>query len=61
MGGKPSDLGRPVTEAEYVDAIDRFGEHDGRYGRAVVDCAEALRKGDFRSAFSRLVSYANSK
>jgi hypothetical protein len=37
----------------------RFGEHDGPYGKAVVDCAAKLNNGDFSGAFGTLQDYAN--
>jgi hypothetical protein len=41
-GGVQNPTADAVTEA-----IDKFGEHDGRYGQAVVDCATKLKNGDF--------------
>jgi hypothetical protein len=48
----------PTADA-VKEAIDKFGEHDGRYGQAVVDCAGKLAKGDFSSAIGILQDYAN--
>ena len=36
------------TGAAVTKAIDKFGENDGRYGQAVVDCASKLKNGTFR-------------
>lgn len=42
-----------------TEAVDKFGEHDGRYGQSVVDCARNLADGDFSGAFKVLQNYAN--
>jgi hypothetical protein len=55
-----SGLANP-TQAAITEAIDKFGEHDGRYGQAVVDCARALESNDFTRAHSILYQYANWK
>jgi RHS repeat-associated protein len=47
------------TAAAVQSAIDKFGENDGRYGQAVVDCAKELQAGDFDNAYNTLQSYAN--
>ena len=47
------------TTATVTEAIDKFGEHDGQYGRAVVDCADKLKNGDFSGAIGALENYAN--
>jgi len=46
------------TPAAVTAAIDKFGEHDGRFGQAVVDCAGRLAKGDFDGAIGVLQTYA---
>lgn len=48
----------PTVEA-IQQAIDKFGEHDGRYGQAVMDCADKLRRGDFAGALEILSDYAS--
>jgi hypothetical protein len=48
----------PTDEAVQT-AIDNFGEVDGRYGKAVMDCAKQLKNGDFSGAISTLQTYAN--
>ena len=47
----------PTADA-VKEAIDKFGEHDGRYGQAVVDCAAKLKSGDFSGAMGTLQGYA---
>jgi hypothetical protein len=51
-------VGNPTADA-VKEAIDKFGEHDGHYGQAVMDCAAKLAAGDFSAAFGVLVDYAN--
>jgi hypothetical protein len=47
------------TDTAVQRAIDNFGEGDGRYGQAVMDCAKQLQSGDFLGAYNTLQSYAN--
>jgi len=47
------------TDAAIQQAIDNFGEGDGRYGKAAMDCAKQLQAGDFVGAYNTLQSYAN--
>ena len=61
LGGSPSDLNKSPSLADITEAIDRFGEHNGRYGTAVMDCASSLAAGDFASAHQRLMDYATGK
>ena len=49
------------TQAAIQEAIDKFGEHDGRYGQAVMDCAKALGSGDFLGTFGILYRYNDWK
>jgi hypothetical protein len=46
------------TQAAITEAIDKFGEHDGRYGQAVVDCAKKVDAGDFDGGMSILKTYS---
>jgi hypothetical protein len=47
------------TPSAIQQAIDNFGEGDGRYGQAVMDCARQLQAGDFTGAYGTLQSYAS--
>jgi len=47
------------TDDSIQTAIDNFGEGDGRYGKAVMDCAKQLKNGDFSGAMNTLQTYAN--
>jgi hypothetical protein len=47
------------SQTAITQAIDKFGEHDGRYGQAVVDCAKQLDSGNFAGASQILSTYAN--
>lgn len=50
----------PARKEEAMqEAIDRFGEHDGRYGLAVMQCARNLSSNKFADAIAELVNYAN--
>jgi hypothetical protein len=53
-----SGVHNPTNDA-VQKAIDNFGEGDGRYGKAVMDCAKQLKNGDFRGAYTTLQDYAN--
>jgi hypothetical protein len=48
----------PTADA-VKEAIDKFGEHDSRYGQAVMDCANKLAAGDFSGGMGVLQDYAN--
>jgi hypothetical protein len=61
IGEGPSGLTSAPTEAQLTEAIDRFGEHNGRYGVAVMDCTRSLAAGNFAAAYRRLVDYANGR
>ncbi len=50
-------VANPAVEA-ITKAIDRFGEGDGRYGQAVMDCASGMGSGDFVGALGILKDYA---
>jgi hypothetical protein len=43
-----------------IEAIDRFGEHDGHYGQAVSDCAKKLRQGNLQG-YQAISDYLNWK
>jgi hypothetical protein len=47
----------PTAEA-VQKAIDNFGEGDGRYGQAVMECARELDAGNFDNAYQALLQYA---
>ena len=57
---KYSGVANPTADA-VQGAIDRFGEHDGRYGAAVIECAKDLDAGLTGSAVNVLQAYANWK
>jgi RHS repeat-associated protein len=50
-------VGNPTDDA-IQKAIDNYGEGDGRYGRAVMECANELKRGSFQTAFDVLDQYA---
>jgi hypothetical protein len=50
-----------ATDADIQEAIDRFGEHDGRYGEAVLDCAKKLVDGDSTGAHGVMYRHATWK
>jgi hypothetical protein len=49
------------TESAITSAIDRFGEGDGKYGAAVMNCSKALDAGDLGAVHTIINSYATSK
>jgi RHS repeat-associated protein len=46
------------TEDAIRRAIDNFGEGDGRYGQAVMDCANQMKAGNFAGVYATLEGYA---
>jgi hypothetical protein len=45
------------TDKAIENAIDNFGEVDGRYGRSAMECARELDKGNFTNAYGVLYHY----
>jgi hypothetical protein len=46
------------TEDAVRRAIDKFGENDGQYGTAVMDCEKQLKTGNFEGAYNTLGAYS---
>ncbi len=55
-----SGLQNPTPSA-VQGAIDRFGDHNERYGEAVMKCASKLDSGDFSGAMQAVHDYSNWK
>jgi hypothetical protein len=46
------------TQAALTTAIDNFGEADGKYGQAVMNCAKQLDAGNFAGAYKTMEDYS---
>ena len=55
-----SGVANPTPQA-ITKAIDQFGENDGHYGAAVMNCAQQLGSGNTSGAYNTLQSYATGK
>jgi hypothetical protein len=49
-------LANPTPQA-VQNAIDKFGENDGKYGQAVINCAKQLDGGNAAGAMSTIQAY----